>query len=881
MKPVHSFDTAETAELSQVGGKALSLISMTQQGLPVPPGFVLTVSYFQPWLEAILATPQWADALEARPEELRARTGALEALARRVTLDSIQSQVLSEALAPLRDDATPLLLAVRSSSPEEDLEELSFAGGYETVLGVTEETLEEAIRRAFASCLDERVFVYKREHGLPVDRPRIAVIVQAQIPAETAGVAFSLNPLNNSYDQAVINANYGLGESVVSGAVSPDTFIVDKVSGQVLERTLGSKETSVWVGPDGGTYHKPAPGRSGFCLSDQEIADLTETLVAVEGYFDKPIDIEWAIWDGRLYLLQARPITAYFPLHPKLVTAPGEPKRLYLDVTLTKWGMGEPLSVMGSEYMRFANHAMMCLSFGEISMDSTEAMRPTVPGRVYASASTSLKMFGAKRAAEGFREMDALAADTILHMEVDEYIPPKLPPQLKGILFKAVRQNIGLLLKGLGALRNPAAFRQKYLEEEANMRFALDRVAANSESASPRELALKAMDLMIAGPYISVAITTILAAQLAKSRIKGIFKKDGPQVKELLPYLERALPDNITVEMGLAMYRLSQRPELDPDASADELAAMLEARELPPEFLRAWDSFVERFGFRGPMEMDPATPRYYEQPARLFRQLVSLARNTDDEHGPIAIHERARESRESAFRRLLEIARAKGARKERALCKNYDVFVKLGGFRESPKYMFVLITDMVRRRLLADGRALVAAGRLDYPDQVFDLTFDDLEAARADLSLDLRARADENTRFLNKLRRYRNLPRLVDSRGRIFRAPPRQAAAGELAGEPISPGVVRGPAKVLARPDDKPVVPGDILVARATDPGWTPLFINASGVILEVGGMLQHGALVAREYGKPCVAGIENATSVFRDGEMIELDGSNGIIRSL
>jgi hypothetical protein len=560
MKSVYAFDTTETPELAQVGGKALSLITMTQHGLPVPPGFVLTVAFFQPWLEAILARPEWRQALEARPEELRAHTEALEALAHQLELGSIQSQVLSGALLPLRDDATPLIVAVRSSSPEEDLEELSFAGGYETVLGVTEEGLEDAVRRAFASCLDERVFAYKREHGLPVDRPRIAVIVQAQIPADTAGVAFSLNPLTNSYDQAVINANYGLGESVVSGAVSPDTFIVDKVSRQVVERTVGGKETSVWVGPDGGTYQRPASGRSESCLSDGQIAALTETLVAVEDYFGKPIDIEWAFWDGRLYLLQARPITAYFPLHPSLVTAPGEPKRLWLDVTLTKWGMGEPLSVMGSEYMRFANHAMMCLSFGEISMDTTEAMRPTVPGRVYASASTSLKMFGARRAAEGFREMDALAADTILQMDVEEYIPAKLAPQLKGILFKAVRQNVGLLLKGLGALRNPTAFRQKYLEEEANMRFALDRLAAGSESASARQLAQGAMDMMIAGPYISAAITTILVAQIAKSRIKGIFRKDGPQVQELLPYLERALPDNITVEMGLAMYRLSQRP---------------------------------------------------------------------------------------------------------------------------------------------------------------------------------------------------------------------------------------------------------------------------------------------------------------------------------
>ncbi len=879
MQPIYPFDTPSTPDVAQVGGKALSLIAMTQHGLPVPPGSVLTVAFFQPWLDGILSTPQWRQALEARPEELKPRTEALKALARQSPLDSIQSQVLSGALDPLRDDGTPLILAVRSSSPEEDLEELSFAGGYETVLGVTEEHLGDAVRRAFASCLDERVFAYKREHGLPVDRPRIAVIVQAQIPAETAGVAFSLNPLNNSYDEAVINANYGLGESVVSGAITPDTFIVDKVSRQVIERTLGGKETSVWVGPDGGTHEKPAPSRSAFCLSDEQIATLTETLVAVEGYFQKPVDIEWAFWDGRLYLLQARPITAYFPLHPKLVTAPGKPKRLYIDVTLTKWGMGEPLSVMGTGYMRMANHAMLSMSFGEISLDTTEAMRPTVPGRVYASVSTSLKLFGPKRAVAAFREMDALGAETLHHMDLAPFIPSKTAPELKGILFKAVRQNLGLFLGILRAIRDPDAFRQKYLELEADVRFALDRLAVRSEATSARQLAHDAMNMLVAGQYIAVFSSAILAAQIAKSRMRGIFKQDGSQVRELLPYLERGLPDNITVEMGLAMYRLARRPELDPDASAEELAARLEARELPPEFLRAWDGFVERFGFRGPMEMDPATPRYYERPARLFDQLLNLARNTDDELSPIAIHQRARESRESAYARLLEVARAKGARRERALGKNYDVFVKLAGFRESPKYMFVLITDLVRRRLLADAQALVASGRLDHPDQIFDLTFEDLEAALADGSLDLRARVDENTRYRKKLCRYRDLPHIVDSRGRIYRAPPRPAAEGELAGEPISPGVVQGPAKVLLRPDDKPVLPGDILVARATDPGWTPLFINASGVVLEVGGMLQHGALVAREYGKPCVAGIDDATSILRDGQLIELDGSNGIIR--
>jgi pyruvate,water dikinase len=156
---------------------------------------------------------------------------------------------------------------------------------------------------------------------------------------------------------------------------------------------------------------------------------------------------------------------------------------------------------------------------------------------------------------------------------------------------------------------------------------------------------------------------------------------------------------------------------------------------------------------------------------------------------------------------------------------------------------------------------------------------DDLDRAMVDPSLDLRARAAENTRFLKRLERVHSLPSVVDSRGKILRLPRKEAGEDELAGDPISTGTVRGAIKVLHTPDEKPVLPGDILVARATDPGWTPLFINASGVILEVGGMLQHGALVAREYGKPCVAGIQDATSVLEDGQVVELDGASGIVR--
>jgi pyruvate,water dikinase len=170
--------------------------------------------------------------------------------------------------------------------------------------------------------------------------------------------------------------------------------------------------------------------------------------------------------------------------------------------------------------------------------------------------------------------------------------------------------------------------------------------------------------------------------------------------------------------------------------------------------------------------------------------------------------------------------------------------------------------------------------RLDTVEQVFDLTINDIDNAQ-DQSLDLRLLAEKNTAFLKKVKHIRDFPRVIDSRGKIFHPPQRAITENEVAGQPISPGVVRGPVKVLHTPDEKPVLPGDILVARATDPGWTPLFINAGGIILEVGGLLQHGALVAREYGKPCIAGIENVTSLFTDGQTIEMDGLTGVIQIL
>ncbi|MDY6959434.1 MAG: PEP-utilizing enzyme, partial [Halobacteriota archaeon] len=304
-------------------------------------------------------------------------------------------------------------------------------------------------------------------------------------------------------------------------------------------------------------------------------------------------------------------------------------------------------------------------------------------------------------------------------------------------------------------------------------------------------------------------------------------------------------------------------------------------RSFSQEFLGAYDSFMEKYGFRCPRELDLATPRTYENPAEFFEQLHAMSLNKDEETNPQSIYEKSVKERQEAFEELMQVAEKRGRRKARGLKKNYDVLVEFGGYREIHKYYFIMIIDLFRRRVLGVAKELEEAGRIDRVEDVFDLEIDYLEEGVAGSSIDLRAIMEENTRYLKKVEHIREFPRLIDSRGKILRPPRKESREGELVGEMISPGIVRGKVKVLERPDEKPLLPGEILVARATDPGWTPLFINAAGVILEVGGLLQHGALVAREYGRPCIAGIEDATSLLKDGQEIEMDGASGVVKIL
>ena len=842
-----SFPGTEHTSLAEVGGKGYSLIRMVEGGLPVPPGVVLTTDFFASWFDEIQTSATWTALVDATPDKWATLCNELKELCSALPLTATQRQALLDLrqnLAALGDD---VLFAVRSSSPEEDLAQASFAGGYETRLGVRPTDLDDAVRHCFASSLDERVLVYKKEHGFDVLSPRLAVVVQKQIDSEVAGVGFSLNPLTNDYDEAVINANWGLGESVVAGLVSPDHFIVDKVGRQVVDKKLGAKQVSIWLGPDGGTIERQGHRSAEFTLSD-----------------------------AQLHVLQARPITTYVPLAPEMLTQPGERRRLYADAALSK-GMtiNEPISPMVLDWMEDLLSSFL-EDFFKIELTPEKGLIFIAGGRMYMNFSNMMWLASPKKMSKSSAPNDVLLAEILANIDEKRYRAATRPPWMRfGILWSVPR--LLWLLRGvfwnmlwpiLSPQRAHRAYQRKVNAYEVEFTENLDYGLPLDEFRRTYTATM----------WRQPTLPALMASLVALGSVNRVVGRKYAEVDALAEKLQLGFTGNVIVEMGIALFRLAKLLDASDFEDLTRLAERVENRQMSAEFLSAWDAFLATYGWRGPLEMDLASRRYADDPGLALRQM-SFMTGDDEGYDPEAAHQRHVKERRRAYEELMSRS---GWLRRLLLRRVHRIIDLFAGTRDTPKHQVVLFNYALRKRALIEGKRLVREGRLDAAEDVFDLTVRDLESANLDASLDLREVREERTRFLKILKaQVTEFPQVIDSRGRILRPPPREEKPGELSGMAVSPGVVTGPVKVLRDPHEKAVHKGDVLVAYTTDPGWTPLFVNAAAVVLEIGGVLQHGAVVAREYGKPCVVGIDRLMTKLHDGQRVEVDGTAGVIRLL
>ena len=862
-KSIVSLSSEIAPEISAVGGKAASLIRLSQAGFNVPDGFVLKVDFFRQWNQQLSASPQWQEMLNTAPTKLRQFTECCDRLkACAATLEFSAEQIHSIQ----RGTDSTKIYAVRSSSPEEDLAESSFAGLYATVLGVRVEKLADAVRACYLSCLDARVLVYKHKLHIAFDTPRIAVVIQEQIQSEVAGVVFSLNPLNNDFDEALINASFGLGEALVSGAITPDSWTVNKISHEVIHFSLGTK---------GGDRSDTA------CLDSEQIRLLSHTASLIEAHYQQPMDIEWALVQDQLFLLQARPITTFIPITPSMMTKPGAPRILYMDESLADGiTISGPVSTITIDYILY----ILSLVFQywdrrlNLHQPSQRNLIFSTDVRIYMNISQLMRWRKKLTAmATAKRILDTTYADILEICDLKPYQikAASLLEKLKAVplickMLWSLKSIIGSTVK---AIFQTEKFQQRYTEKLA----AYDNFI---KAEIPPQLPIDKFLLHYFLPFAQVTqATSAPALGLYVFRGTGALNKlidaRSERQQQLVEAIKSGSGDMIMV-MGHKIYELSILLEASAFDDLPSLAKQITDRTVKAEFLLCWDQFMSRFGCRGPLEMDLSQPKYADDPLVLLRQIAGIVRGKQ-KFDPRLNYKLLQENRHKSYLELMQLLPRKQQKK---LVKAYQNMCAFEHAREIPKDHIVTIQKRFREYLLKQAASWVAQDRLDSMQQIFDLKVAEILAAQRQHSFDLREVLARRDPYVARARRVRHFPHAIDSRGRILR-PPSKHTPGQLVGTPVSSGVVIGPVKIMHDPFEKELLQGEILVAYSTDPGWTPLFINAAAVLLEVGGELQHGALVAREYGKPCVAGIVNVTRELQDGQMVEVNGNSGHVRIL
>jgi phosphohistidine swiveling domain-containing protein len=907
--PQHASDTIlEFGEikgdlLAVVGGKAGNLGELTRAGLPVPPGFCLTTEAYRQATENA-GLEEIFDALERAESSDVATLSALAERARdAVRAVPIPPAIAEAVAAEYAGLGADVPVAVRSSATAEDLPFASFAGQQDTYLNIVgRDDVLDAVRRCWASLWTERAVVYRATQGIDNRTVRLAVVVQQMVDATVAGVLFTANPVTGRRREAVIDASPGLGEAVVSGAVNPDHFVIDTSREFILDRRLGDKRLAIRSVPGGGTEHVELDaGSDEACVTDDQLIALARLGHRVEEHFGSPQDTEWAIdADGTLWLTQARPITTLYPLPvnpPRTSRAggaptpgapdPAGPLRVYFSVNVAQ-GVFRPFTPAGIATFRLVGSGAARL-FGFPVADPLAGPPPFAEsgGRVFIDVTTVVR----SRVGRGImpKVLDVMEARSavVLRALFDDprlsITQPSRVPFLRHVGGVALRFHVPLRL--VHALLRPAAARARVVERLGSE---LDvRLAAPTDLTAQRRLdwiesVLLEEVALVAPRVLPVAVAGFVALWLAR-RVLGPDAHPG----ELQTVL-RGLPHNVTTEMDLDLWNIATRLRADEDcvqafrgSDVEALAQQFTAGTLPEAAERELRTFLRRYGHRAVAEIDLGIPRWSDDPRHLLGVLANYLRMSPAERAKASPDQLFAAGAAEAEAMIDTLAGRVGPLRGRVVRALLDCTRQLAGVRELPKYYFVRIFAAARAELGRVGEELHRLGRIAEPDDVYFLDFTQARAGLNGTDLhDVVALARET--YDAELRR-RHVPRLMLSDGTEPEATTTEVAAGSatagaLTGTPASAGTVTGTARVILDPVGAQLEHGEILVCPSTDPGWTPLFLTAGGLVMEMGGANSHGAVVAREYGIPAVVGVADAVATIQTGSTITVNGTAGTV---
>jgi len=904
MRWIRNLSELNRVDLPSAGGKAANLGVLIRGGMPVPAGFcVLT--------EACREAVRQND-LEGRirgilAEVARPEPELLESAAEKIRALFLNCRVPAEVAEEIRaayralDPAADAAVAVRSSATAEDLPDMSFAGQQETFLNIVgADPLLRSVVECWASLWTARAIGYRMRNAVAAEGLALAVAVQCMIPSEASGVLFTANPLSGSRREIVIDATFGLGEALVAGKVEPDHYVVRAADGRILSKTLGAKAFQIHGRPGGGTESRDQVSDARQALTDDQILELARLGGRARALFPDPQDIEWALADGEFSLVQSRPITSLFPVPEGLRE---DKLRVFFSFGAVQ-GMLDPMTTLGRDSIRMFV-AVAARIFGLKVTPETQTVLMTAGERLWMNFTPLLSNSVGRRIVPYVLAMVEPSIGQAVEQIKDE---PDLRPGRAAIspsAFFRMARFFGPL--GFNIFLNMISPRARREAIVAGGERLLEEMETQSAAITgDRHARLSAVINMLPGladgelPRTFIRFVSGVAAGMASWNVLNMIARRAmtapaaqAEVRDLVLSITRGMPYNPTTEMDLALWEMAKSIRRDPDSrravqggSAPELAARYREGKLPATVMQAAGRFLNKYGGRGLGEIDLGRTRWVEDPTHVFEMLINFLQIEDEAQAPDAVFARSAASAEEAVGRLAAaVGRTRGGWVKAGLVRFFAGRARqLMGARESPKFFAVRMMYIIHRELLKVGHEFAAAGDLAHADDFFHLTISEIRAFAGREARPWRELiAARRSAYARELRR-RPIPRLLLSDGRAFYEGI-AAVAGDsenrISGSPVSPGIAEGRVHVVLDPRQANLQPGEILVCPGTDPSWTPLFLSACALVMETGGMMTHGSVVAREYGIPAVVGVHAATTRLKTGQRVRVDGSRGVVEIL
>jgi phosphoenolpyruvate synthase/pyruvate phosphate dikinase len=859
---VLGFQEVDPTQIAIVGGKCAQLGELSRiAGVRVPAGFCVTTDAFRRIMAQAPSIHERLDLLSRLKPGDREAIVTLSAEIRQsieaVAIPHDLAAAIASALVRLGEHAP---YAVRSSATAEDLPTASFAGQQDTYLNIVgPPAILQHISRCWASLFTERAVTYRLRNGVDQRKVHMAVVVQQMVLPDAAGILFTADPVTSNRKLASVEACFGLGEALVSGLVNADVYKVR--DGEVVAKKIAAKQSAIRALPAGGTQERAIdPQRQDQpALSDAQVVLLGQLGRRIEAHFGRPQDIEWCLADDEFRIVQSRPITTLFPIP---VTGDGE-NHVYVSVGHQQM-MTDPMKPLGLSLWQLTALRPMYEAGGRLFVDVTHGLAsPT-------SRAGLLEALG--RSDPLIRD----ALETVLdrgdfvpsHPDGDRGGPPvgsasaaiETDPAIVTGLIERSQASIAALRRDIQTKTGPTLFDFLLEAFQEHKRVLSDPLS---------------MQAIMAGMEATWWLNDKLREWLDE--------------KNLADTLTLSAPDNVTSEMGLALLDVAdvirRHPQVvtflqdvEDEGFLDELpklAGGTEARD-------AIEAYLDLYGMRCVGEIDITRPRWRERPTTLVPAILDNIRLFE----PGAAERRFEQGRQEAWNKeqeVLERLRAlpNGERKAEEARRMIDRVRTFIGYREYPKYGIVSRYFVYKQALLAEAERLVQGHVLREQEDIFYLTFQELHNVVLANQVDDQVIHERKDAF----RSYQSLtpPRVLTSDGEAIAGAYRRGdvPTGALVGLPVSAGIIEGRARVIHDMAEADLEAGDILVTAYTDPSWSPLFVAIAGLVTEVGGLMTHGAVIAREYGLPAVVGVEQATRLIRDGQRIRVHGTDGYVEIL